>query len=92
MYGCRNDARKFYQKVMHLTEGYKTGGSSCKDEHGNLVTDPQGGLWRNHFATLLQGDDDTNTAFRNVLNPIDDDGVEIPPPSHEKLKVAIMRL
>ena len=38
-------------------------------------------------------DDDTNTDFRDVvLNPTDDDGVEIPPPSNEKVKVAIMRL
>ena len=41
MYRCRNDARKFYQKVKCLTEGYKPGASSCKDENGNLVTDPQ---------------------------------------------------
>ena len=64
MYRCRNDARKFYQKFKRLTEGYKPGVSSCKDEHGNLITDPQGvlRLWRKHFSTLLQGDDNTNTA------------------------------
>ena len=44
MYGCRNDARKFYQKFKRLIEGYKPGGSSCKDEHANLVTDQQGVL------------------------------------------------
>ena len=42
MYKCRNDARKFYQKLKLLTEGYKPGASSCKDEHENLVTNPQG--------------------------------------------------
>ena len=40
MYRCRNDARNFYQKVKHLTKGYKLGASFCKDEHRNLVTDP----------------------------------------------------
>ena len=61
----------------------------------NLVTDPQGllRLFRKHFSTLLQGEDNTNTAFRHVVpNPIDDDGVEISPPSHEEVKVAIMYL
>ena len=82
MHRCRNDARKFYQKLKRLTEGYKPGASSGKDENGNLVTDPQGvlRLWRKHFSTPLQGADDTNTAFRDVVpNPIDDDGVEISP-------------
>ena len=60
--------------------------SSYKDENGNIMTDTQGviRLWRKHLSTLLQGDDDTNTASRDdVPNPLDDDGVEIPPPSHE---------
>ena len=34
-YRCRNDARKVYQKVKCLTEGYKPEASFCKDEHGN---------------------------------------------------------
>ena len=47
-------------------------------------------MWKKQFSTLLQGDDDTNTGFRDVaLNPIDDDGVEIPPFSYEEVKVAI---
>ena len=45
------------------------------------------------MEALLQGDDDTNTAFRDVIpKPIDDDGLEIPLPSHEEVKIAIMRL
>ena len=68
--------------------------TSCKDKHGNLVTDPQVvlRLWRKHFSTLLQGDDNTNAAFRDVPNPIDDDGMKIPPPSREEVQVAIMHL
>ena len=40
---CRNDVRKFYQKVKRLTEGYKSGASSCEDEKGNLVAGSVGG-------------------------------------------------
>ena len=95
MHRCRNDALKLYQKVKRLTDGYKPGASSCKGEYGNLVADPRGilRLWRKHFNPLLQGDDDTNTVFRDVVpKSIEDDVVEIPPPSHEKVKVAITRL
>ena len=82
---CRNDAPKFYQKFKRVTEGHKPGASSCKDEKGNLVTNPQGvlRLWKKHFSILLQDDDDTNTVFRDVVsNP-----VEIPPPSHEEVRL-----
>ena len=42
---------------------------------------------------MLQSDDDTNTYSIDVVpKPIDDDEVEIPPPSHEEVKVAITRL
>ena len=45
-----------------------------------------------YFSTLLHGDDNINTATKAVLpNPIYDDGVEIPSPSHEVVKIAIMR-
>ena len=60
-----------------------------------MGTDSQGvlRLWRKYFSTLLQGDGDTNTAFRVVVpNQIDDGDVKISSPSHEKVKVAIMRL
>ena len=60
-----------------------------------MVTDPQVvlRLWRKRFSTLLQGNDDNNTAFRDVVpNPIDNDGVEVPPPRNKKVKVANMRL
>ena len=44
-----------------------------------MVTDPHRvlRLWGKHFSTLLQGDDDTNTVFKDVApNPIADDGLE----------------
>ena len=41
---------------------------------------------------MLWGNDDTNTAFRDdVLELVDDDGVETHPPSHKDVK-GIMRL
>ena len=49
--------------------------------------------WKKHFSTLLQDDNYINTAFRDVVpNPIDNDDVDIPPSSHEVVKVAIMQL
>ena len=55
MHRCMNKARKFDQKVKHLTEDYKFGASTCKDENGYLVRDPQEMLmlWRKHFSTPL---------------------------------------
>ncbi|XP_054086336.1 craniofacial development protein 2 isoform X1 [Zeugodacus cucurbitae] len=38
----RGNARKFYEKMKRLNEGFKTGASSCRDQGGNLVTDVQG--------------------------------------------------
>ncbi|XP_060665548.1 uncharacterized protein LOC132797786 [Drosophila nasuta] len=91
----RNDARKFYQQVNRLTHGFKTGASNCRDENGNLVTDTQCTLrlWRAHFSKLLAGDDGTNPAIggSNPIPPIDDN-VDIPLPSHDEVRVAIMRL
>ena len=47
-----------------------------------------------HFSTLLRGEGDINAATREDSEPaqIDDDGVEIPPPSHNEVRVAIQRL
>ncbi|XP_037957054.1 uncharacterized protein LOC119686977 [Teleopsis dalmanni] len=92
----RNDARKFYQKVNRLTQGFKPGASTCKDENGNLVTDTQNVLkvWKEHFSKLLSGDDNINSAIEEMpsVSPIENDDVEIPPPSHNEVRVAIQRL
>ena len=61
-------------------------------ERGNLVKDAQGvlKLWGHHFSTLLRGEGATREDSEPP--PIDDDEVEIPPPSHNEVRVAIRRL
>ena len=63
------ERRKFYKLVKRLPEGYKAEASSCKHENGNLITDQQEvlWLWKKHFFTLLQCDDDTNTALKKMF-------------------------
>ena len=48
MHGSWNNARKFYQKIKHMSEGFKTGASFCKDQDGNLVTDIKSSLDLRH--------------------------------------------
>ena len=63
-HGSRNDARKFFQKIKRMSEGFKTGAFFCKDQDGNLMTDMKSSLdlWRTHFNTILNGDDTNNSA------------------------------
>ena len=44
-----------------------------------MVTDQQGALrlWRKHFSTLLESNDDSNKACRDVVVVVEDDGVDI---------------
>ena len=95
MLRSRNDTRKFYQKVTRLSQGKKAGVPNCRDEHGNLVADSQSALriWREHFSSLLQGDDDPNSANREIASapPIELDD-EVPPISYDEVNIAIMRL
>ena len=51
-------------------------------------------LWRHHFSTLLRGDGNNEAATKddNESAPIEDNGIEIPPPSHNEVRVAIQRL
>ena len=71
LHRCRIDVRKFYQNFKLLIESHKPGAPLCKDENGHLVTNPEGvlRLWKEHFSTLLQGNDNTNTAFRELAHP-----------------------
>ena len=91
VYRSRNNAQKFFKNVKR-----KPGASSCRAERGNLTTDAQGvlRLWRHHFSSLLRSEGDINAATREDSEqaPIDDDGVEIPPPSHNDVRLAIQRL
>ncbi|XP_054089770.1 LINE-1 retrotransposable element ORF2 protein isoform X1 [Zeugodacus cucurbitae] len=90
----RGNARKFYEKMKRLNEGFKTGASSCRDQGGNLVTDVQGilGLWREHFSDLLNGSESTTPGDSEPDPPIDDDGTDVPLPDHEEIRIAITRL
>ncbi|XP_054085694.1 uncharacterized protein LOC128921619 [Zeugodacus cucurbitae] len=90
----RGNARKFYEKMKRLNEGFKTGASSCRDQGGNLVTDVQGilGLWREHFSDLLNGSESTTPGDGEPDPPIDDDGTDVPLPDHEEIRIAITRL
>ena len=38
MHGSRNDARKFFQMIKRMSEGFKSKASFCKDQDGNMVT------------------------------------------------------
>ena len=51
-------------------------------------------MWRQHFYNLLTGDDSTNSAQGECssIQPIDDDVIEVPPPSHDEVRVAVQRL
>ena len=60
----------------------------------NLFTDAQFVLRRYYFSTSLRGECYINAATREDSEPapINDDGVEIPPPSHNEVRVAIKRV
>lgn len=64
----KNDARKLYKELKRLTEDFKNGASSCRDENGNLIANSQRILksWERYFSTILQGNDDDNSATRKM--------------------------
>ncbi|XP_049316710.1 uncharacterized protein LOC125779404 [Bactrocera dorsalis] len=90
----RGNARKFYEKMRRLTEGFKTGAYSCRTPQGDLVTDAQSilRLWREHFSNLLNGSDSTTPGEGELDSPIDDDGADVPLPDREEVRIAIARL
>ncbi|XP_054745958.1 uncharacterized protein LOC129250353 [Anastrepha obliqua] len=98
MLANRNSARKFYQKVRRLTEGFKTGAFSCKNKDGDLVTDIQGILkfWRKHFSNLLSSD--SCVCHRECREcedpdtPIVDNGIDVTLPDNDEVRIAITRL
>ncbi|XP_049306667.1 uncharacterized protein LOC125777006 [Bactrocera dorsalis] len=72
----RGNARKFYEKMRRLTEGFKTGAYSCRTPKGDLVTDAQSilKLWREHFSSLLNGSESTTPGEGEPDSQIEDDG------------------
>lgn len=53
------NARKLYERMWQLTEGFKTGVYSCRNQRGNLVIDVQSilSLWREIFCNLENGNE-----------------------------------
>ena len=70
MHGSRNDARKFFQKIKRMSEGFKSKASFCKDQDGNMVTDIKSSLelWRAHFNATLN-DGGTNNHANETIRP-----------------------
>ena len=70
MHGSRNDARKFFQMIKRMSEGFKSKPSFCKDQDGNMVADIESSLelWRTHFNATLNGDD-TNNPENEMIRP-----------------------
>ena len=68
MYGSWNAARKFFQKIKRMSEGFKSKASFCKDQDANMLTDVKNSLelWRTHFNATLNGDDTNNSANEMV--------------------------
>lgn len=73
----RNEAKKLYQKVRCLTEGFK----KVSVAEGLLR------LWMKNFSKLLRGDDQINSAFGEDIAaaPINDDGADVLQPSHDEV-------
>ncbi|XP_053968269.1 uncharacterized protein LOC128869687 [Anastrepha ludens] len=95
MLANRNNARKFYQKVRRLTEGFQTGTFSCKKKDGELVIDIQSNLklWREHFSNLLNSDSCAcHRECEDPDAPIVDDGIVVPLLDHDEVRIAITRL
>ena len=56
MHGSRNAARKFFQKIKPISEGFQSKASFCKHQGGNMVTDIKSSLevWRVHFNSIME--------------------------------------
>ncbi len=87
----RGNARKFYEKMRRLTEGFKTGAYSCRTPKGDLVTDAQSilKLWREHFSSLLNGSERITTGDGEPNFPIDSDVADVSLPDHKEVRIAI---
>ena len=78
----RHAGQKFFKNVKRLTEGFKPGASSCRDDRSNLVTDAQG-------VRFCEAKPATGEVSEPA--PIDADWVGIPPRSLNEVRVAILK-
>ncbi|XP_050335103.1 uncharacterized protein LOC126762422 [Bactrocera neohumeralis] len=83
----KGNARKFYERMRRLTEGFKTGAYSCRTPKGDLVTDVQSilKLWKEHLSSLLNGSESITPREGEPDYPIDHDGADVPLPEHEEV-------
>ena len=97
MHGSRNDARKFFQNIKHMSEGFKTEASFCKDQDGNSLTDIKSSLdlWRALFNAILNGDDTNNFGHEMIRSSRPntlDDAAPVAQLDREEVAIAIQRL
>ena len=91
MHGSRNDARKSFQRIKRMSEGFKSKASFCKDQDGNLRTDIKSSLdlWRTHFSG-----DATNNSANEMIRPsrpntLDNDTPDAPSGSRKEVAIEI---
>ena len=54
IYRNRSETQKFFKNVKRLTEGFKPGASSCRDERDKLVTDAPGVMEASLFYVIAR--------------------------------------
>lgn len=62
----KGSTRKFYKRKRRFTLGYKIDAYLCRNQGINLVIDVQSmlGVWQEHFARLLNRNDDGRSITR----------------------------
>ena len=97
MHCSTNDARQFFQKIKHMSKGFKTEASFCKDQDLTLVTYINSllELWLAHLNEILNGDY-TNNAANDMIRPKRPNNVHnatpVAPLDREEVAITIQRL
>jgi hypothetical protein len=89
---ARNDVRSFYRTVNSVRSGKFPMPVMCNDKDGNLLTDKPmvAARWKEHFQTLLNGEE-REEQNRNRMR-IASDGQAVEPPTQDEVKQAIRQL
>lgn len=75
-------AENHNKKIRRISEGFTTGGSSCRNVKGNLKTETQYRIYEGS-ESYAPGDGETS---------VDDDGIDVPSPDYDEVQIAIIRL